>query len=411
MVLDELCSSGYDSGANGQHSFKSEDRSVDDLELKRTKPLDEAEERNETIYGNCDTTADQGKKACNIKEQDDQRINCGEADDQPFDNETDDNKTNIMQLIACAVKIYVAEFNIMLINDSSDDPSSSHSNSEVNSVHQSLDPVEKEDCLLEDSEWKHIDPNSSQIMFSNLHENALIYTQTDRGDKQPGTSKFSISSSFSSLKRPVTSSNPLRSFTSTDDGTSFNEATVGFSSSGYCTGRSDYSESSFKARIVGGGNSGANLAGVYSETDKVPCRKVDHEENFVDLSFAEKTYFDAHSKHSDLTTQSKQLHSYHMHDRHTHVPNGLLPTAQRTQQYIENQPTAVETAVTKVPPTTNKNGYSKSTYTVLVGNCVKVYSTNLFASLPHHNKFMVKERLKDKVRLRLKSSIRDERCV
>ena len=53
-------------------------------------------------------------------------------------------------------------------------------------------------------------------------------------------------------------------------------------------------------------------------------------------------------------------------------------------------------------------GYTKPTYAVLVGNTVQVYDTSIFASLPHCNKFMVKEKQKEdssgiiKVKLHLK---------
>ena len=40
-------------------------------------------------------------------------------------------------------------------------------------------------------------------------------------------------------------------------------------------------------------------------------------------------------------------------------------------------------------------GYKKPVYPVLVGNSVKVYPTNLFALLPQHDKFLVKERQHD----------------
>ena len=56
-------------------------------------------------------------------------------------------------------------------------------------------------------------------------------------------------------------------------------------------------------------------------------------------------------------------------------------------------------------------GYTKLVYPVLVGNSVKVYPTNLFASLPQHDKFLVKERQHDhtagctRAKLVLKSSL------
>ena len=67
-------------------------------------------------------------------------------------------------------------------------------------------------------------------------------------------------------------------------------------------------------------------------------------------------------------------------------------------------------------------GYTKPVYPVLVGNSVKVYPTNLFASLPHYNKFLVKERLHDptkgftRAKLVLKSCLteaeqKDARCA
>ena len=39
--------------------------------------------------------------------------------------------------------------------------------------------------------------------------------------------------------------------------------------------------------------------------------------------------------------------------------------------------------------------YSKATYAVLIGNSVRIYDTKMYASLPLHNKCMVKERIKD----------------
>ena len=56
-------------------------------------------------------------------------------------------------------------------------------------------------------------------------------------------------------------------------------------------------------------------------------------------------------------------------------------------------------------------GYTKPVYSILVANSIKVYPTNLFASLPQHDKFLVKERQHDpatgltKARLILKSSL------
>ena len=58
-------------------------------------------------------------------------------------------------------------------------------------------------------------------------------------------------------------------------------------------------------------------------------------------------------------------------------------------------------------------GYIKPAYDVLVGDTVKVFSTNSFASLPRHDKFLVKERIHDptvgyaRAKLVLKSCLTD----
>ena len=61
-------------------------------------------------------------------------------------------------------------------------------------------------------------------------------------------------------------------------------------------------------------------------------------------------------------------------------------------------------------------GYNKPTYTVLIGNYIRVYLTNFFAILPHHSKFMVKERIPTtsgitRAKLTLKSSHPFERLL
>ena len=183
----------------------------------------------------------------------------------------------------------------------------------------SLDPFSEEICLVEKlihhDGTHYTEPNTSKIIHSNLHENTLMHVQTDRGDKPP-VSTLNLGSSFSSFKRPLVSNN-LRSFASTDDGTNLNETTVGLSS-GYFSGRSNYSESSFKAQIVGAGSShykGVDLAGVYSETDKVPCKR--------GQTLGINPSKDAQSKCSDYaTTQSITKSSNH--DRHVHIPHDSL---------------------------------------------------------------------------------------
>ena len=72
------------------------------------------------------------------------------------------------------------------------------------------------------------------------------------------------------------------------------------------------------------------------------------------------------------------------------------------------------TDVLKPKPDVNSTGYNKPTYPVLIGNYVRVYLTKLFAILPCHSKFMVKERLPSssgmaRVKLTLKCSNQLER--
>jgi len=77
----------------------------------------------------------------------------------------------------------------------------------------------------------------------------------------------------------------------------------------------------------------------------------------------------------------------------------------------------VKKSVTDYKPTENKLvGYNKPTFAVLVGNSVKVYGTKVFASLPCHDKYMVKERIKCdsgvvKAKLVLKSSVTEKFVV
>ena len=65
--------------------------------------------------------------------------------------------------------------------------------------------------------------------------------------------------------------------------------------------------------------------------------------------------------------------------------------------------------ITELVAMSTSAGYSGLTYPVLIGNAVRVCSTNEFANLPHHDHFMVKERIRDssgivKARLTLRCS-------
>ena len=121
----------------------------------------------------------------------------------------------------------------------------------LNSMYRSLEPVEEENCLVEkmhhDGIHRYTEPDSNQIIHRYSHENnlAIIYMQTDRGDKPPVNTLNIGCSGFSSSAM----SNNLRSFASTDDGTNLNETTVGLSS-GCCTATSDYSEFSLELKLL-----------------------------------------------------------------------------------------------------------------------------------------------------------------
>ena len=77
----------------------------------------------------------------------------------------------------------------------------------------------------------------------------------------------------------------------------------------------------------------------------------------------------------------------------------------------------VRKSVTDHKPIESKHvGYNKATFAVLIGDSVKVYGTKQYASLPCHDKFMVKERIKGnagvaKARLVLKSSMAEKFVV
>ena len=62
----------------------------------------------------------------------------------------------------------------------------------------------------------------------------------------------------------------------------------------------------------------------------------------------------------------------------------------KLQQLCKNTTTAVDDNKSHIV-----TGSIKPVYPVLVGDYVRAYPTNLFASLPQHDKFLVKERLHD----------------
>jgi len=256
----------------------------------------------------------------------------------------------------------------------------------------------------------------------------------------------------------------VKTFNNNYDGVNHNETTVA-SSSGYYTGNSNYSNDSYRAKIVVGNSKrdslgstydqhGTNLCGVYSESDNAHKRSVNHKQRLTDNDLQKQT------KHSDLFCKAPQSNNnaasfryphakgiahdqlkvpetlcdiysetdkadnkrhsnHHEHkaacshesyrqtkDIHEVTPKKTNAKKQASQGIVNDAHIYSETSTAAKP-----FGYNKLTYPVLVGNVVRVYSTELFASLPNHDKVMVKERQKDstgnvRVKLALKSSTR-----
>ncbi|XP_065899562.1 mitogen-activated protein kinase 12-like isoform X2 [Dysidea avara] len=87
----------------------------------------------------------------------------------------------------------------------------------------------------------------------------------------------------------------------------------------------------------------------------------------------------------------------------TVTSNRVIPIDIQLMIVLETQ------IITELVAMSTSAGYSGLTYPVLIGNAVRVCSTNEFANLPHHDHFMVKERIRDssgivKARLTLRCS-------
>ena len=216
-----------------------------------------------------------------------------------------------------------------------------------------------------------------------------------RADKQP-------SNTLDWTKLAKHQSYCVKSF---DDGNSCNE---GAYTSGYFTTSSNYSDFSYRSRIVGAGNvkvTRSMLQGTESEADKAHdihrhTTKISQEVSLCEdgSMYATKQNWEGASllkqvqKESPVYTQDETRHEIKYEPvktlQETKLPSGLPGSKLKSN---------------------TGHGYNKATYAVLVGNVVKVYSTNTFASLPLNNKFMVKERHQDatgvtKVKLALKQS-------
>jgi len=192
-------------------------------------------------------------------------------------------------------------------------------------------------------------------------------------------------------------------------------STVG--SSDYVTGSRDYSQKTYKSKIVGAGSvtltKPTDFFAIESEPDKkIGAPRQQTVEGNVSSMAGTSGYVS--SSTLSIRTNTKLLDSFGddklMYD---------ASKAYHKDQYdlngyrkMDDQPRK-----DKTPKTDHEDnvqsvmtpGYNKPTYAVLIGNSVKVYSTSVFALLPSHSTFMVKERQKDssgvtRVKLALKSS-------
>ena len=241
-----------------------------------------------------------------------------------------------------------------------------------------------------------------------------------RADKQP-------SNTLDRIKLAKHQSYCVKSF---DDGSSYNE---GAFTSGYCTASSNYSDFSYRSRIVGGGNvkiTRSMLQGTESEADKAHhihrhttkvSQEVSPQDDYLDNSFRA-----VHNSVAGSTAlsrvkcedsyASKQNWEGSSLEKQVQKESSVYTQDEASRRQIKNEPVKIlqETTLPSGLPesklkSNTGHGYNKATYAVLVGNVVKVYNTNTFASLPHNNKFMVKERHQDafgvtRVKLALKQS-------
>lgn len=240
-----------------------------------------------------------------------------------------------------------------------------------------------------------------------------------RGDKQPSSTSNSIATK---------QSYSIKSF---DDGRHLNENTFG--TSGYYTASSNYSDYSYKSKIVGGGNvkptlTRSTLHGAKSVADKgydvhrhtvkesqEPLLQEDcHNPRFRETPYPDKPIQNEGSLAYTYTVKQKDLEAVPQKQMHGEFKTQNSNNELSKRQTERNEPVQLSQPSSLPEPKKLSTGYNKSTYAVLIGNSVKVYSTNTFASFPHNNKFLVKERHQDstgitRVKLTLKSTESRER--
>ena len=155
-----------------------------------------------------------------------------------------------------------------------------------------------------------------------------------------------------------------------DDSAHLNESTIG--SQGYYTGSTaDYSSYSYKSRI-------ATFSSGISEPFRKPIMtrgKFKGEEDEPDKHFLESPNAVIHRDQNAHDVGPSQLKHHLQAAKLKHDSLKIKPDKKNEKKVADC--------------------YRKSTYTVLIGDTVKVYDTKTYAILPLRNHYLVKERIKD----------------
>ena len=266
-----------------------------------------------------------------------------------------------------------------------------------------------------------IDVTTTTTISYGTFEGALT-----RGDKPPTSKLNAVNGVAAKLSFSV------KSF---DDGRSFNENAFG--TPGYYTASSNYSDQSYKSRIVGGGSGNSNnvkatltrstFQGMECVADKAVSVqrphtvKTSHKVSIQD-DYQDQTRFREIPHGNDCADVSSLKVNYpekRPAAKNIHNEKGYKEALDSSNAFSKgqkiHQPVKPSTpSKLLVPSKKVATAYNKSTYAVLIGDSVKVCSTHTFAAFPCHNKFLVKERFQDlsgvtRVKLTLKSAGKKER--
>lgn len=180
-----------------------------------------------------------------------------------------------------------------------------------------------------------------------------------------------------------------------DDSGKLHESTVG--SQGYHTGSTaDYSSHSFRSRIA---TFSSGISDAYTKPAGLQRAQFKGRDDEADHKLALGKHLEP-SLESPNTGYNAQTAVYR-NQVTSHTSNG------QWKAYLQ---VPKQDKVIKADENAERKTayyYKKATYTVLIGDTVRVCSTKLYATLPLHNKCMVKERIKDALgNTRVKLSLR-----